>query len=69
MWNVGLLDFQNARNTFVREGMLQSQNEIEPNSIVVIDDEIQKDFTNMFTWVHHVPCFCVKITKTDITNV
>ena len=64
VWNVGLLDFKNDKNTFVREGMPQSPSEIEPNSIVVIDDQIGEDFTHIFTaWPHHIPCFCVKITQ------
>jgi hypothetical protein len=38
--------------------------EIEPNSIVIIDDSMTVDFKKMFTvWCHHVPCFICKITQ------
>jgi hypothetical protein len=64
IWNVGLLDFKNDKNIFVREGMPQSPSEIEPNSIVVIDDQIDGDFTHIFTtWTHHFSIFCCKIVQ------
>ena len=64
IWNKGLLDFKEDPNIFVREGMPTSPSEIEPNSIVVIDDELEGDYTSIFTkWVHHVPMCCIKITQ------
>ena len=64
IWNPGLLDFSKEPNIFTREGMPTSPCEIEPNSMVVIDDELEGDFTNIFTkWTHHKPCFCIKITQ------
>jgi hypothetical protein len=71
IWNLGLAKFQDEmkklrdpKQVFVREGMPQSAGEIEPNSIVVIDDLLEGNFTEMFTkWTHHVPCCCIKITQ------
>jgi len=71
IWNPGLREFQeaqrkrkNPQQVFVREGMPQSMSEIEPDSIVVLDDLLQGDFTEMFTkWTHHIPCFCIKISQ------
>ena len=64
IWSIGLLDFNNDTNVFVREGMPASPSEIEPNSLVVIDDQLEGDFNIIFAkWVHHIPCFCIKITQ------
>ena len=44
--------------------MPASQGEIEPNSIVVIDDLLDGDFSEIFAkWTHHIPCRVIKITQ------
>jgi hypothetical protein len=64
MWSISLLEFKKEVNYIVREGMPASQGEIEPNSIVVIDDLLDGDFSEIFTkWTHHIPCHVIKITQ------
>ena len=59
-----LLAFRDDVNIFTRQGMPQSSGKIKPNSIFVIDDQIDGDFIDIFTrWTHHFFCFCVKITQ------
>ena len=59
----GLLDFKKEVDYFVREGMPSSPSEIKMNSIIVFDDMIDCDFSEIFTkWTHHISCF-VKITQ------
>lgn len=75
IWSAELLDFRKETNMFVRAGIPREPSEIEPNSIVVIDDNIKADLSAIFsTWTHHLPCLAIKITqnlfhkKTDRTT-
>ena len=75
IWTAHLLDFKKDVNIYVRQGVPQDHNEIEPNSIIVIDDNIKADLSLIFsTWTHHIPCCAIKITqnifhkKTDRTT-
>ena len=71
MWNQGLLDFKEDKNVIVREGMPQSREEIEPNSIVVIDDLIGEDFNHTYLQHGHIifHVFVLKLHKTCIIDL
>ena len=63
-WNNSLSDLKRDERVILHEGMPTSPTEIEPNSIVVIDDLLEGDFTNIFTkWTHHLSILAIKITQ------
>jgi hypothetical protein len=72
-WNRGLVKINEMKIEdkegervviLIREGMPEKMNEIEPNSIVIVDDSMGEDFAKIFSvWPHHVPCFICKVTQ------
>ena len=64
IWSPHLLEFKNDTKVSVRQGVPEDSSEIEPNSIIVIDDNIKADTSVIFsTWTHHIPCCAIKITQ------
>ena len=75
IWSSHLLAFKDDANVFIRQGIPEDRAEIDPYSLIVIDDNIKADLSEIFsTWTHHIPCGAIKITqniyhkKTDRTT-
>ena len=51
------------------EGCPKNSQDITPNSILVLDDLMEANCSEIFTkWAHHIPCFVIRLTQNLFTK-